>query len=560
MYSVSDLFKQYAAQSDREYDVKVMIGKTTYASNCITQFDITDSLVPSDDFTIGSVIASSLNISVKTSDTISSNAIVLPYMRLNGSSGYTEWIFLGVFYIDSRSYQNNIWTFSCFDKLIITQQDYTSALTFPAKMTDVLNEISTNLEITIDASVVINPKYFIRQLPTSCTYRDVISGIASAHGASVKLSIGNLKFIYFTSIAPVAKISATDYFTCSTTNPLKTYTKIVASPNQNDTDNDSNYIAGDVAASADNTLSFNSPYITQAMLNSLQSELTGFGYMPFTMDWKGLPYLEIGDTIQVTMKDGTVFTSTILINKLSFKGGLKYTTSAPSLSANKSEFSYGGTIKQYVQSTVDNAINKVSHMPNLVYNSSFSRFDENLSPDYWDTDGVVSTAYSAFGDYSLYLTNGQHCYQKSIMGNELCDGGKYPNLQTKYGFRFLGIGTVKVSVTVNGTAIPISDHSGNIEVEDDNGEVTGVNFNINDLYWRAAIDYIKIPANLQIMQLRFDITAGYAYIDGVMGNPSSEDIDALVFQDGKKTDNDTAYILTGSKTNAKIGDIWFTTG
>ncbi len=361
MYSVSALFKQYAAQSDREYDVKVVIGKTTYASNCITQFDITDSLVPSDDFTIGSVIASSLNISVRTSDIISSNAIVFPYMRLNGPSGYTEWIFLGIFFVDSRSYQNNIWTFSCFDKLIITQQSYSSALMFPAKMTDVLNEISTNLEITIDASVVINPTYTISQLPTSCTYRDVISGIASAHGASVKLSIGNLKFVYFTSTSPVAKISATDYFTCSTTNPLKTYTKIAATFSQNG----DMYIVGDASASADNTLSFNSPYMTQTMLSPLQGKLAGFGYMPFTMDWKGIPYLETGDTIQVTMKDGTVFFSTILINKLSFKGGLKYTTSAPSLSANKSEFSYSGAIKQYVQSVADDITQSIMYYSNV---------------------------------------------------------------------------------------------------------------------------------------------------------------------------------------------------
>lgn len=199
------------------------------------------------------------------------------------------------------------------------------------------------------------------------------------------------------------------------------------------------------------------------------------------------------------------------------------------------------------------------HMPNLVYNSSFGRFDDNLNPDYWDTDGVVSTAYSAFGDYSLYLTNGQHCYQKAIIGNELCDGSKYPGIDTKYGFRFLGIGVVEVSVYVNGNAIPISDHSGNMEIKNDAEEVIGVKFDINSLYWSSAIDYIIIPANIQVMQLRFDVADGYVYIDGVMGSPHSDSTKYVVFQDGKMTHNDKAYILKSSKANAEVGDIWFTT-
>lgn len=362
MFQVSGLFKQYASLPNREFDVKAIVGKTTYLNDNIMEFDIGDSLIPSEDFTLGTVISSSLNISIRTIDTIPSNAMITPYVRLNGDSGYTEWIPLGSFYIDSRKYQNNVWVFSCFDKLILTQKAYVSMLAYPATMVDVMTEICTQLGLTLDPMVVINPSYTISSLPSGCTYRDVIGGIVAVHGASTKLGKdGNLKFIYYNVTGTlVTNVKASDYFTASETNPLKTYTKIMATYNQNG----DMYVTGDLNATTDNTLSFYSPFITQAILNSIYNQIKGFYYMPFTMDWKGLPYLEVGDTIQVTMRDGTIFSSTILINKLSFKGGLKFTTSSPSLSANNSEFNFGGTIKQYVQSVADDISQSIMYYSN----------------------------------------------------------------------------------------------------------------------------------------------------------------------------------------------------
>lgn len=208
--------------------------------------------------------------------------------------------------------------------------------------------------------------------------------------------------------------------------------------------------------------------------------------------------------------------------------------------------------------TVDSEkIPGVWHMPNKVFNSSFGRFGENLIPDYWDTNGVVSTAYQAFGDYSLYLTAGQHCYQKAIVGNELLDGAKYPTLSTKYSFRFLGIGQVKIYVKSGTEIIPISSSTADSTDKDVSENVIACYFDIDELYWRASIDYLLLEPNTKVMQLCMEVVSGYVYVDGISGSPTSAAQYSVVFQDGPKTHNDLVQIRTSGQVNAEIGTIWF---
>lgn len=141
MYAVSDLLKQYLAQPSREFDLKAVISgprqslleefgdfsssvTKVYTSLSVVDVDIEDSAIPSEDFTLGTVIASKLTISIRTADPVAKNAKIEPLFRMRGDGGNTEWMGLGTYYIDSRSYQNGIWKFTCYDKLIWAQQPY----------------------------------------------------------------------------------------------------------------------------------------------------------------------------------------------------------------------------------------------------------------------------------------------------------------------------------------------------------------------------------------------------------------------------------------------------
>lgn len=344
MYNVSALFKQYCSQSDREFNVKASVNGVDYLNTSVVEFDIEDSIIPSEDFTIGTVITSRLTIKIRTSDTIATNAKIQPFVQMNGTSGVTEWMPLGAFYIDTRSYQNGVWTFVCYDKLILSQQTYVSSLTYPVSMESVWNEICLQLNYTSDSSVKINSSYEVPYKDEDITIHDMIGYIASAHGASVRMTKDEkVAWVSFSTNPTRTSLAASDYFTEHETNPLKTYTSLTLTYN---TDGET-LTSG--SGDADHTLSFYNPYMTQAMLDALLPMLNGFSYMPFAMNWRGCPYLEIGDSLTVTRRDGTTFPTIILTNKASYKGGLKVNSTAPSYSPQRSETDYKGSIWQQIR-------------------------------------------------------------------------------------------------------------------------------------------------------------------------------------------------------------------
>ena len=98
------------------------------------------------------------------------------------------------------------------------------------------------------------------------------------------------------------------------------------------------------------------PFMTQANLNAVFAAINGFSYMPFTIDWKGKPTINVGAPITVTQRDGSTFPSVILTNKAFYKGGLKATATALSYSAQRSETDYKGGLKQFVNAQLAKGI------------------------------------------------------------------------------------------------------------------------------------------------------------------------------------------------------------
>ena len=225
MYNVSELFKQYIAQPDREFETRAIIGGVIYNNDEIIEFDVDDSVIPSDDLVVGTVICARLAISIRTQGIIPTNARIEPEVRLKGTGGYSEWVPLGKFYIDNRGHQNGVWKFTCYDKLIITEQTFESALNYPNTMQAAFNEILGQLGLEADASVVINPAYLIPYKDEDITIREMVGYIAGAHGASVKLTKDEkMRFVKYTAGAAASPIGPSDYVHAEQTNPLKTYT------------------------------------------------------------------------------------------------------------------------------------------------------------------------------------------------------------------------------------------------------------------------------------------------------------------------------------------------
>lgn len=384
MYPISPLFAELLRRPDREFKVKANVNGQEYDDAKIVDFSIENSITSLDGFEVGTAIPSTLTITLRTTDEFPSNAKIIPYVGLYTSSltweetkipwnqmnvpwdgSGTDWLPLGEFYVDSREKINGVWTFTCLDKLVFADVAYISSLTYPATMKAVWDEIMGRLGWTYDSSVQINSSYKIEVGPAGYTMRQMLGYIAGANGASVIVGRdGVIKFKRFTtSVTPSFDMNPSDYIRAKQTNPIKQYTRVEVTYHPED---DLTYTAG--TGDDNHTLSFENPFMTQAMVNNLLSSLNGFAYFPLSMDARGFPQLEHGDIISFEqdesmawidaniawqdMKipwDGMVQYKTVILRQsFSFKGGLKMTVEAPSVSAQQSEFVVEGSLTQQV--------------------------------------------------------------------------------------------------------------------------------------------------------------------------------------------------------------------
>lgn len=392
MYPISPIYADYLKQHDRQFVVKAVIDGTEYTSAQIVDFSIENLLAAGDEFELGTAIPSKLILKLRLPDPIRANAKVVPYLSLSLEhmswleaeypwetmnipwvAGATEWLPLGEFYIDTREKINDVWTYTCYDKLITADVAYISQLRYPTTQKAVFDEICNRLGIKYDSSVVINPSYQIQAGPAGYTCRQVLAYIAGANSASIYMGKdGVMRFKRFAAGAPaVFQMTTADYIRVKQTNPVKTFTRIVVTYN---TEDGLTYEAG--TGDENHTLYVENPFMTQAQVNAMYVALNGLSYLPLTMDSRGYPHLDQGDVIGFEQREGGSwidtnipwqdmhipwdgiqrYTSFILRQTYSFKGGLTHKIEAPSQSEQQSEFQLEGSLTQQVNKLNKDAI------------------------------------------------------------------------------------------------------------------------------------------------------------------------------------------------------------
>ena len=191
MYPASDLFQRLIKNPMREFDTKVIINGVEHGSNEVVEWDIVETITESESYTIGNAIPTKFELKLYTQSIFPPNAEMKPYIRLID----TEWIPLGVFYVDSRKEsEGGIWNFVCYDKLMQANQPWKTELYLPASMFQVVEEICDVLEIQLapDTSLMFEVPLVTHEF----TMRQVLGYIAGCQGANAKINRnGELAFI-----------------------------------------------------------------------------------------------------------------------------------------------------------------------------------------------------------------------------------------------------------------------------------------------------------------------------------------------------------------------------
>ncbi len=195
MYSVGSLFQNLIKQPYRRFEVRALVNGVEYGADSIVEFTVDEAITESDDFSIGNAIPARLDISFRTTDEFPVNSEIRPFLRLKGSMADTEWLPLGFFYIDSRKFENDVWKFTCYDKLMQANQPWKTSLMLPAPMRDVIDEICEQLSISLCPDTVIK-HYEVPLMTHDFTMRQVIGYIAACHAANARINKdGELCFI-----------------------------------------------------------------------------------------------------------------------------------------------------------------------------------------------------------------------------------------------------------------------------------------------------------------------------------------------------------------------------
>ena len=310
MYDVSAAYKTAATANGRSPLCVISAGGQTFTDTEIISFDF-DDVVHAEDMNFGSSCANRLNFVVYSEDYIPLSSVVRAYV---GFSDSAELCPLGEFYITYRYRKKGKLSITCYDRMYLLDNAYTSELQFPAPMSDVLGEICRNNGITAD----IDTRGLICGYPPDgITVRDAIGYIAGALGGCAKFDRGG--------VLVVKKMRE-----CGETILRDNYTDLRLKQDSCEfrqvtlkTDNEV-FTVGN-GTSLTEYYQYN-PFGSQLSANYIYADFSDFLYYGGEISMQGIPYFEAGDGISVQNDaDNSVFPIVISEMLLSYNGKLSGT-------------------------------------------------------------------------------------------------------------------------------------------------------------------------------------------------------------------------------------------
>lgn len=340
MINMSDTFKSKIYSSERYLEANVLINNVDYRTDIIKDFNYNSSIA-SNSFTIGSTNASTFEITLnKLVETIEENQEVKPYIGIIGA----ESIPLGVFYIKEIKRDRNAKTtkIKCQDKMMYLNELYKTDLAFPAKIRDVIQDISYKVKMEFVPTHISYNKEV--QKLEKVSYREMLSYLAQIEGCFVVFDrYGKLEFRKFNRTQE--KITKNNYF--------------LGGLEVNDVEYKLNGITADLknkektilasGSAVGNQINIVNPLMKQDYLDEVYNYLKQFIFKPYTINWQGNPALEVGDFVQVEVANGQYIGVPILNLQLNFSGGLNCKMSADVKTSTSTSYEYKGTIQKQIE-------------------------------------------------------------------------------------------------------------------------------------------------------------------------------------------------------------------
>ena len=212
MYTdVTDSYKQVISKHSRHFVAKIKFDTTgkVFEGKQIYNIKYDGGSSNTDYLTIGSVLSACLTVEMVATTYKMANRYFHLFIGLELSDGSIEWIPQGRYKVIDVQTKAGKTTLQCQDKLIMSDLKYVSRISYPAKISDILHEISEKINVqflTYDYT-----DYDIKSKPTGYTIREMISMIAMMWGCfAVCNREGNIEFLWYTPTDYTITLDRTD--------------------------------------------------------------------------------------------------------------------------------------------------------------------------------------------------------------------------------------------------------------------------------------------------------------------------------------------------------------
>lgn len=330
MISVTNDYKTNISKDARTLKSYVVIDSQTYYDDTIVSITSEDSVNPQDVFAVGTATSTYVEITLLNVTGDFNGKQVTPYIGVDTTGlGNFEYVPLGVFYVEDTGKDKNTVTLKCFDKMILLEAEYSTSLTYPNTLTNIMNEICTKTSISFSGTL---PTYSVPK-PDAHSFRDVVALIAGVSGGFAKFDRTGVLNIRNYSFTPVRTIDTTNWFELSKDTGSYTIGKVT----MKDDSLGVSYTRGTVTNTT-MELIVDSQWASDSIVNDIYTKLNGLSFIPIEMSWQGDPSLDVGDWIAVNDIDSTTFNTVLTDIKLDYTGGLSSDASSQCEGKTKNQY------------------------------------------------------------------------------------------------------------------------------------------------------------------------------------------------------------------------------
>lgn len=338
--------KEYLAavkSPQRQVDAKFTLNNCVYTGAQLAKLDYDQAIVSGTSYTFGGAYVAGLTVEIK--ELVEDIQEMMPAtaeigISVNGVMTYKP---LGQFFVTDIELDRNANStkLKLQDGFCRLNGEYKTKLGYRAQLRDIYSEIcqSCNIQTT---PTNIPSDMVVRSQLNEISYREAIKYVAQMIGSyAIFNRYGQLEM---RQIAKKSYRVTRDNYIMGGFKRKEVMFRLNGI--ECELDGESKLSVG---SSNGNVAKMKNPMMTQEYLENLFDRVKGFQFYPYSLNFQGDPCLEVGDWIEVEFSKGEYFQAPILVEKLSFDGGLQSEIAANTTGISDTVYQYKSPLARKVE-------------------------------------------------------------------------------------------------------------------------------------------------------------------------------------------------------------------